>query len=215
MTAADDARFWDKIAPRYAASKIADPDGYVRTLERTSSFLKPDQHVLELGCGTGTTALRLAGAVGSYLGTDISEQMIGIARQKLGDDPVLNLSFRPAVAAQLVADDERYDVVLAFNYLHLVGDLGATLRTIHGLLRPRGLFISKTPCLEQMHPLIRRLVLPAMRMVGKAPRVGIFGDAALTQQIADAGFDILAHESHATRGTETRPFIVARQRDKA
>ena len=134
MTAANDARFWDKTAKRYAASKIADLGGYERTLERTRSFLQPNDRVLELGCGTGTTALRLASTVGSYLATDISEQMIGIARQKLHEEQVPNLVFRPAVAEDLASEDQRFDVVLAYNYLHLVRDPGATLGTISRLL---------------------------------------------------------------------------------
>jgi len=35
-------------------------------------------------------------------------------------------------------------VVLAFNVLHLVEDLGAALAQIRALLRPGGLFIAKT-----------------------------------------------------------------------
>lgn len=213
MTAADDARFWNKTAERYAASKIADPGGYERTLERTRSFLQPNHRVLELGCGTGTTALRLAGSVGSYLATDISERMIGIARQKLDEEPVPGLSFRPAVAEDLADDDHRFDVILAYNYLHLVRDPDATLRTIARLLKPQGIFISKTPCLGEMNVLIRRVLLPAMRSVGKAPHVAVFGAKELTQMIVGKEMEIVAHENHATKGSETRPFIVAKNRE--
>jgi ubiquinone/menaquinone biosynthesis C-methylase UbiE len=211
MTAADDARFWDKTAERYAASKIADLGGYERTLERTRSFLQPNDRVLELGCGTGTTALRLASTVGSYLATDISEQMIGIARQKLHEEQVPNLVFRPAVAEDLASEDQRFDVVLAYNYLHLVRDPGATLATISRLLKPQGMFISKTPCLGEMNVLIQRVLLPFMRSIGKAPHVAVFGAKQLTQLIVGEQFSIVVHEYHATRGSETRPFIVAKK----
>lgn len=211
MTAADDARFWDKTAERYAASKIADLGGYERTLERTRSFLQPNDRVLELGCGTGTTALRLASTVGSYLATDISEQMIGIARRKLHEEQVPNLVFRPAVAEDLASEDQRFDVVLAYNYLHLVRDPGATLAIINRLLKPQGMFISKTPCLGEMNVLIRRVLLPFMRSIGKAPHVAVFGAKQLTQLIVGEQFSIVVHEYHATRGSETRPFIVAKK----
>ena len=210
MTAADDARFWDKSAKRYAASKIADLGGYERTLERTRSFLQPSHRVLELGCGTGSTALRLAGAVSSYLATDISERMIGIARQKLGDEPVLNLSFQPAVAEDLVRDEHRFDVVLAYNFLHLVRDPAATLRTISRLLKPQGMFISKTPCLGEMNVLIRRVLLPIMRTMGQAPHVAVFSAEELKQMVVGEQFAIVAHENHASKGSDTRPFVVAK-----
>ncbi len=210
MTAADDARFWDKTAKRYAASKIADLGGYERTLERTRSFLQPSHRVLELGCGTGSTALRLASAVSSYLATDISERMISIARQKLDDNPVPNLSFRPAVAEDLVSEDHRFDAVLAYNYLHLVRDPAATLRTIGRLLKPQGMLISKTPCLGEINVMIRRVLLPVMRTIGQAPHVAVFSTKELRQMVVGEQLTIVAHENHASKGSDTRPFIVAK-----
>lgn len=57
MTAANDEKFWNGTARKYAASQIGDMAGYERTLARTRSYLHPDDRVLEIGCGTGTTAL--------------------------------------------------------------------------------------------------------------------------------------------------------------
>jgi len=51
-----------------------------------------------------------------------------------------------------------------------------------------------------------------MRAIGKAPYVGVFRATELSQSIWAAGFDILATESHATKGNDTRPYTVARKR---
>ena len=91
-------------------------------------------------------------------------------------------------------------------------DVPATLRSIHVLLKPGGLFISKTPCLGDMNPLIRLLLLPAMRAIGKAPHVSCLGASTLEQLIIGAGFDVLVMESHASKGKDQRPYIVARKR---
>lgn len=211
MSAASDARFWDRTSRKYARSAIADPAGYERTLERTRGLLGPGDRVLELGCGTGTTALRLAGDVQGYLATDIAAGMIAIAREKQAAGPIPGLAFRIATAEALTPDEARFDAVLGFNYLHLVRDLPGTLRCIHGLLAAGGLFISKTPCVGDMNPLLR-LALPAMRAIGVAPYAGVFRAAALSQAISAAGFDVLATESHATTGNDHRPYIVARKR---
>jgi len=66
------AAFWDRVARKYAADPIADMAGYEATLRRVQTLLTDDQDVLEIGCGTGTTALRLAPSVRRMLATDVS-----------------------------------------------------------------------------------------------------------------------------------------------
>jgi ubiquinone/menaquinone biosynthesis C-methylase UbiE len=212
MTTASDARFWDRISRKYARDAIADPGGYERTLDRTLALLAPQDRVLELGCGTGSTALRLAGGVQSYLATDLSAGMIEIAREKLAASTVPNLAFKIATAEAAMLEAGRYNAVLGFNYLHMVRDVPATLRRIHDLLAPDGLFIGKTPCLGDMNPLLSLVLLPAMRAIGKAPYVSVFREAELVRLVAAAGFDILAVENHASKGNDHRAWIVARKR---
>ena len=212
MSAAGDALFWDRISRKYAADKIADQTGYERTLDRTRALLTPGDRVLELGCGTGTTAFRLAGGVQSYLATDISAGMIAIAEEKLAADPVPSLSFRTGTMETMTFEAGRFNAVLGFNYLHMVRDLPGTLRRIHALLAPADLFISKTPCLGDMNPLISLVLLPGMRAFGKAPYVSVFRQSELCRSINAAGFEILSTENHATRGNDRRPCIVARKR---
>lgn len=210
MSIASDTRFWDRTSRKYAMGAIADQAGYERTLDRTRALLGSGDRVLELGCGTGTTALQLAGDVQDYLATDISAGMIAIANKKHAAGPVSALVFRTATAEALTTDAARFNAVLGFNYLHLVRDLPGTLRLIHTLLATEGLFISKTPCVGDMNPLLR-LALPAMRAIGLAPYAGVFRAAELSQHISAAGFDILATENHATKGSDNRPYIVARK----
>jgi len=76
---------------------------------------------------------------------------------------------------------------------------------------PGGLFISKTPCLGDMNPLIRHILLPAMRAVGKAPHVTVFKAAELTELMTVEGFDVVVTEIHGSKSSDTRPYIVARK----
>lgn len=212
MSIASDTRFWDRASRKYADGAISDQAGYERTLDRTRTLLSSGDRILELGCGTGTTALRLAGDVQDYLATDISVQMIAIARKRRIANPMANLRFRTVAAEAVAPDSMPFNAILGFNYLHLVRDLPGTLRHIHSLLASDGLFISKTPCVGEMNPLIRLALLPAMRAIGKAPYAGVFRASELGKQISAAGFDILATENHATKGKDNRPYIVARKR---
>lgn len=211
MSTTNDARFWDRASRKYARSAIADQAGYERTLDRALGLLAPDDRVLELGCGTGTTALRLAAGVKSYLATDISPEMIAIANERYAGNPVPGLVFDTATAESVKFGPSGFNAALGFNYLHLVRDLPGTLSQIHALLAAEGLFVSKTPCIGDMNVLIK-LALPVMRAIGKAPYVGVFRETELKQRISTAGFEILAMENHATKGSGFRPYIVARKR---
>ena len=53
-------RFWDRIAKRYAARIIKDPAAYEAMLADAAGRLRPTDRVLEIGCGTGSIAIRLA-----------------------------------------------------------------------------------------------------------------------------------------------------------
>ena len=208
MSIESDARFWDKLSGKYAKHAISDPASYERTLDCTRKYLTPQSRVLELGCGTGSTALRLAGDVTSYLATDVSPAMISIARSKQAAQQIPGLTFENGTAETV--GETGFDAVLGFNYLHLVRDLPGTLRRIHALLKDDGVFISKTPCVGDMNVFIR-LAIPVMQAIGKAPHVCVLRGAELGDTIAQAGFRIIKSESHATKGNEPRPYIVARK----
>ena len=208
FSATNNTRFWDRTARKYAADPISDMAGYERTLARTRHYLKPDHVVFEFGCGTGTTALALAPAVGRIVATDLSGEMIAIAREKVAQGA-------PNVAFEVATPDaaswpETFDVALGFNVLHLVDPLAA-MRGVYRLLKPGGLFISKTPCLKDMNLAIR-MAVPVMQVIGKAPHVTFFSAGELERDMAAAGFEILERARHASRGKDARPFLVARKR---
>lgn len=54
---------------------------YEDTLGRTKSYVTADDRGLEMGCGTGSTALLFAPHVREIMGTDLSPAMIKIARE--------------------------------------------------------------------------------------------------------------------------------------
>jgi len=210
-SAALQVRFWNRIARRYAADPIADLAGYESTLRRVQALLSTDQDVLEIGCGTGTTALRLAPHTRRLLATDVSGGMIAIAREKLAAAPVAQLGFAVADADGPVGEPAAFDTVLAFNLLHLTSDLDRTLAWVVRALRPGGRFVSKTPCVAEMNPLLTHLAIPLMRLFGKAPPVRCFTGQQLQEAIARSGLAIEAVERHGTRGKDIRVFIVARR----
>jgi 2-polyprenyl-3-methyl-5-hydroxy-6-metoxy-1,4-benzoquinol methylase len=195
------------MARRYADSPMRNPQMWEKTLELTRARLAPEASVLELGCGTGSTALRLAPHLGRYTGTDDASGMIGIAREKLAETPVEGLSFETARTGDGSLPEGPFDAVLAFNLLHLVPDLPATLSEAHRMLKPGGLLITKTPCLGGSRWVALWPVVGALRLVGKAPPLRFVSPARLEAAIAAAGFVI------EERGDYPPPsrFVVARR----
>lgn len=206
---AADTRFWDRAARKYAASPIKDMPGYERTLDRVRQLLRPTDTVLEIGCGTGTTALKLAPAVAHLTATDVSGEMIAIARDKAAAQGCANVEFSATAADAAPGADGAYDAVLAFNLLHLITDRTPLYARIRQQLKPGGLFISKTPCLSDMNPLIR-LAVPLMQLVGLAPSVASFSAAGLETELTAAGFTFVERARHGSGRKDVRIFLVVR-----
>lgn len=183
--------YWNRVARRYADRPVSDPEAYDAALARVRAHLPPGARVLELGCGTGTTALRLADAATAIEACDFSEEMIAIARERAAAAEADTVAFRCADPLAAGAPTSEFDAVLAFNLLHLIDDLDGELAAIRARLRPGGVFISKTVCLREVGPHLRLAVWALRRFGVLPPHMASFRAAALERRIAGAGFEIL------------------------
>lgn len=203
-------QFWDKAARRYIAKPVKDVETYVRKLETTSGYLKSTDAVLEIGCGSGATAIYHANHVRRMVATDISEQMIQYGARKARELAVTNIEFNRATAEDLITETERFDAVLALNVLHLVDDTQETVKVIHSLLKSTGVFISSTSLMLEVHPLLQCLVR-LMQKVNLAPPVSMLSRSSLLQTLEQAGFSIELE----WRSSQESLFVVARKRLEA
>ena len=202
------AEFWDRIASDYSKQPIKDTNSYSRKLAATQALMRPDMQVLELGCGTGSTALEHAPHVAHIVATDVSEAMIAIGREKAAQAGIENVTFQQSGVSEL-AEDGRYDMVLALNLLHLLPDRTGALAKIHRLLKPGGVFVSSTVCLADKMWFLRP-VIPVMQWLGKAPYVSFAKEYTVLQEIAEAGFEAKEHWSH---GRANSLFMIATRRE--
>lgn len=191
----DTATFWDKVAPKYAKDPINDMAAYEYTLGRTLSYLKAEDHVLEMGCGTGSTALLIAPHVRQITGTDVSPVMVEIATTKARDNGIVNAAFRVATARGSAKLDDRFDAVLGFNLFHLVPDAQEVFADVAKMLPRGGYFITKTGCLGDTSLGWKRLmfktIIPIMQAVGKAPFLHYFTHRDLEDALSAAGFELI------------------------
>ena len=198
-------KFWDLFARRYSKSDIKDKKSYKKTLDDTKRYLKRKAAVLEIGCGTGTTALILAGSVNKLTATDISKNMIAIGKEKAKKQKITNVNFVQSTLFDKKLKKRSFDVILAFNLIHLLEDTEAVIKRINELLRPNGLFISKTPCLgeSRIMPIlgffIRMIIGPII----------CFTITEFKKVMTNEGFKII--DTHIYPEKPPRIFVVARK----
>jgi SAM-dependent methyltransferase len=208
MTQRPPQAFWDRVAQRYSKMEMRNPDAYETTLTLVKARLRPQDRALELGCGTGATALRLAPCVAAYVAIDYSSAMIAIAQEAQSNAAMENLTPVVAGLGDGSMPEGPYDAILAFNLLHLLPDRTAAFKEIFELTRPGGYLISKTPCLGGLFRVFQP-VLRVLRLFGKAPDFNFITPATLERDIVRAGFEIIERGDYPAK--PPRRFIVAQR----
>jgi len=103
--------------------------------------------VLDLGCGEGHVARRLARSGAKVVGVDPTKPLLDFARAAESKQP-LGIDFRLEAAEHLRSlDDSSLDAVVSVLALHHVKDLRVALSEVHRVLRPGGRF-----CVVIPHP---------------------------------------------------------------
>lgn len=201
---ANDHRFWDRMAKRYARTPVSDEAAYQEKLQKTRAVLTPESKVLEFGCGTGSTAIILAPEVRDYLATDISSKMLAIARGKA--EGIENLRFERKRLVEMNRLEGGFDAVLGHSVLHLLPDKEAAIAQVFDLLKPGGAFISSTTCMAKGGVL--KPLLSAGNKVGLLPMVKFFSVDALVEAVSAAGFTI---EDRWQPTPKSALFLIARK----
>jgi arsenite methyltransferase len=203
-----EAKFWNGAAEKYSRKPVGNPQAFERKIDITRSRLTAQSIVLDIGCGTGSLALRLAPSAGHVHGLDVSSEMVRIASGKAQAEQVENVTFHTAAFDDSLTAfaDGSFDGICAYSVLHLLEDPAAGLQRIHRLLKPGGFLVSSTVCLGESWVPFGAL-LRVMRWIGKAPPVRIFTKRALEEAVGRAGF---AEISQPDVGAEsTVAFLVA------
>jgi len=201
------AKFWDKIADKYSKQPVSDEAAYQKKLQITRDYLRPDMEMIEIGCGTGATAIAHAPFVKHIHAIDISSNMIEIAKSKANAEKITTVTFEQSTIDDLRVPDQTIDIVLALSVLHLVESKEDVIAKIHNMLKPGGIFISSTACLGDKMGFFK-LIAPVGKFLGFLPLLKVFTKQNLLDSIVDAGFH-LDHQWQPEKAIAV--FVVAKK----
>src|SRR5215510_3639308 len=117
--------FWDRVGRRTVANLK----------------LHAGAKVLDVGCGTGASALPAAQAVGkngSVVGVDLASRLLDRARAKALAAGLDNIEFRVADMTALNYPDESFDAVVSVFSIFFVPDMEGLVRELWRMVRPGG-----------------------------------------------------------------------------
>jgi len=145
------SRPWDSV--QYA--RTSDLQASVAKQLISDLAIKPDDNVLDLGCGLGNLTMDIAAIAtgGDVLGVDTSPSMIEQAKSNLQLRPLPNVGFRVASASDVCLDDH-FDVVFSNSVFHWIKGQQQTLESVHRCLKNGGRVGIQFPLLDATHPLV-------------------------------------------------------------
>jgi ubiquinone/menaquinone biosynthesis C-methylase UbiE len=110
-----------------------------RTVERLA--LQPGATVLDVGCGTGASAIPAAekvGPKGKVVAVDLADRLLEIARRKASSRKLENAEFRLGDMENLDYPEQYFDAVICVFAIFFVADVAKQIRELWRMVRPNG-----------------------------------------------------------------------------
>lgn len=187
--------FWNMRSRTYDQQSGEEyAQAYEKTVSNTLKYLSGEARVLEFACGTCITTVAIAPHVSFVRAIDISDEMVGKAREKIQALGLSNVELSQTDLFDPCLEEGSFDAVTAFNVLLYVENRAEVLERIRSLLKPGGMFLSATDCLGEG---ITRVGIRKFwkSHTGSMPYVAFDSRKKLEGEIARAGFTVLEREN--------------------
>lgn len=198
-------KFWDNQSIRFEKQIDKDEKSFVKIIENTQKYLNSGDKVLDFACGIGTSSLNMIDRVKEIQAIDISSGMINVAKRRLNKLSLKNVEFIHASLFDEQFKSESFDVITAFNILHLLKDPNIELQRIYHLLKPGGIFISSSAFLGEKSSF--RFIFFLMGKLRIVPHLKLLKIDEFEKLIISNNFKII--ETQISNHSAPRGFIVA------
>ena len=147
--------------------------------------------VVEFGCGTGYFTKAIAKNARQIIATDVSTEMLGVAKRELKDHR--NITFRVANCKATNFPDKEFDAVLMVNLLHVIKEPSCAMDESYRILKDNGsLIIIDLTGYGMKKFEMMKLAFRYIRKMGKPPKTdnGNLSHKDLEVLAGNAGFEI-------------------------
>lgn len=140
-----------------------------------ASAIKPNQAVLDIGCGCGTTTFAAARAGRSAVGVDISEPLLSVARERAGAWSVPNVEFQRSDAQTHQFPDAAFDLVISQFGLMFFDDPVGAFTNLRRALSPGGRIVFACWQTLEANEWLMEIARPVARHAGVPDLGGLAG----------------------------------------
>ena len=190
-----DAQFGPQ-ADAYVQSAVHAAGADLDALEQVAARAQPAR-ALDLGCGGGHVAYRLAPHAGEVVACDLSPEMLEAVRRTAGERRLGNITTTAAPAEGLPFADQSFDLLACRFSAHHWRDLDAGLSQAHRVARP-GAPAILIDAISPGRPLLDTH-LQAIELLRDPSHVRDYTLGEWTQAVERAGFVIQAIARHQIR----------------
>jgi ubiquinone/menaquinone biosynthesis C-methylase UbiE len=186
-------KYWDKLG-----------HGYDQFIERhwriySSSLLdkiyddvEAGDNVLEVACGTGLVALKIADQASKVSGVDLSVSLIDEAKKKIKENGPYNVEFSVEDAYSLPFGNDVFDTIICTNAFQNMKYPQKALSEIKRALKPGGRFIGVVIGFGEAPKY--KILFMIFKLFLRFPLFNIFSLDKMADMIRDSGFSIVKKE---------------------
>ena len=204
-------KFWDMMSSKTDSIASKFSSTYESSIQQTINYLKKDDYILDYGCGTGIICNEVSKYAKQIYAIDISSKMIEIASKKTSERGITNITYDKKDIKNISYSEDIFDVIFAFNILHLIKDYDSVICTMNKLLKKNGYLITSTECAGENEKSILNKLVKVLIKLNLVPHMTFFTTNVLLEAIKKESFEIIETKSFYNHN-QPNYFVVAQKK---